>query len=188
MGYYPPFWEFIWPFCGTVSLIDIIGRDGILTTREIWVNIPGYSNYQVSNLGRIWSRPRRNTKGGILRCKLDKQGYVQIDLFNESGRRTRKVHRLVAQAFLGECPAGMEVCHNDGNNQNNAVENLRYDTHQNNALQMYREHGVVAWRAKQTHCDRGHEFSDENTGRQSHGRRYCRICDRAGQRRRYQGV
>jgi HNH endonuclease len=42
------------------------------------------------------------------------------------------VHRLVAGAFLGPCPDGMETCHNDGDNWNNVLSNLRYDTHKNN--------------------------------------------------------
>jgi len=33
-------------------------------------------------------------------------------------------------------------------------------------------------RPTSTTCHRGHEFTDETTGRQ-HGRRYCRICQRA---------
>ncbi len=45
------------------------------------------------------------------------------------------------QAFVGECPDGMEVCHNDGNPSNNKITNLRYDTRINNAADSAR-HGT----------------------------------------------
>jgi hypothetical protein len=40
----------------------------------------------------------------------------------------KRMHRLVLFAFVGPCPPGMEGCHNDGNHQNNALSNLRWDT------------------------------------------------------------
>src|SRR5690349_2236712 len=33
---------------------------------EEWRWIPGIPNYKVSNLGRVWSKPRPHTSGGIL--------------------------------------------------------------------------------------------------------------------------
>ena len=39
-------------------------------------------------------------------------------------------------AFVGPCPPGMEVCHNDSNPKNNRLDNLRYDTHMNNMIDM----------------------------------------------------
>lgn len=36
-----------------------------------------------------------------------------------------------------------------------------------------------------THCKRGHEFTAESTGNTSNGRRYCLICARARDRKRY---
>lgn len=37
-------------------------------------------------------------------------------------------------AFVGPCPAGYEVCHNDGNPLNNRRTNLRYDTQSGNQM------------------------------------------------------
>lgn len=37
-------------------------------------------------------------------------------------------------AFIGPPPPGMEVCHRDNNPRNNRLENLRYDTHMNNMI------------------------------------------------------
>ena len=52
------------------------------------------------------------------------------------------VHQLVAEAFLGPCPQGMEVCHNDGDRANNKLENLRYDTRKANHADK-RVHGTL---------------------------------------------
>ena len=51
-------------------------------------------------------------------------------------------HRLVALAWIGPQPEGMEVCHNDGDSSNSHVDNLRWDTHRENMLDGVR-HGTV---------------------------------------------
>ena len=51
------------------------------------------------------------------------------------------VHSLVALAFIGPRPEGMEVNHKDCDKQNNALNNLEYVTHgenQRHAAQMGR--------------------------------------------------
>lgn len=44
------------------------------------------------------------------------------------------VHRLVARAFLGETPKGMQIDHIDRNKHNNSLENLRFATRQEQNL------------------------------------------------------
>ena len=44
----------------------------------------------------------------------------------------RYIHALVAEAFLGPRPVGMQVAHNDGDHRNNAADNLRYATPREN--------------------------------------------------------
>lgn len=59
------------------------------------------------------------------------------------GRKTvtKKVHSLVAETFLGKKPSiDHEVCHNDGNPDNNLLENLRWGTAKENAQDRIR-HG-----------------------------------------------
>ena len=55
-----------------------------------------------------------------------KNGYLQVCLCKDGKRKTHLIHRLVAQAFLGECPYGYHVDHLDFNKENNSVDNLRY--------------------------------------------------------------
>ncbi len=58
------------------------------------------------------------------------------------------VHQVVALAFLGPVPEGMEVAHNDGNPANPLPGNLRYDTPQGNTDDK-RRHGT--WQFGETH-------------------------------------
>jgi len=78
--------------------------------------------YEVSTLGRV-----RGPKGLRKPVRI-KSGYLTI-LANVNGKPVLKyVHALVAEVFIGPCPAGREVAHGDGNRANNAIWNLRYAT------------------------------------------------------------
>jgi len=103
---------------------------------EEWRTISDFPDYEVSNLGRVrsWINPKRNRRDEpkLLRLYENRQGYHTVDLSNRVSRKIRTVHRLVLSAFVGECPPGMEACHNDGRRSNNVLSNLRWDTPSNN--------------------------------------------------------
>lgn len=99
---------------------------------EIWKPIKDYPKYEVSSLGRIKSSSRDILKGHIV-YKNKKPCQVTVYLTKENGeKKNLSVHRLVLEAFTGLCPAGYEGCHNDGDGTNNALTNLRWDTHKAN--------------------------------------------------------
>lgn len=152
---------------------------------ERWLPVVGYEGfYEVSDLGRVRSLPRlivcrnghtRNWPGKVLSPYISpKDGYQRTPL-SVNGVKTGPllVHRLVAEAFLGECPEGQEVRHLDGDPGNNVLTNLVYGTHAENMQDMLR-HGTHHW-TNVTHCPQGHAYSDDNT-LVSGGRRYCRQC------------
>lgn len=108
---------------------------------EIWKDIPGYEGaYQVSDLGRVRSLDRtlvfptgsRRAYGQLLAVQKHPGGYRQVNMPGGC----KLVHRLVALAFRGPCPDGMEVAHGDNDRTNNCLSNLAYATHIENLLHM----------------------------------------------------
>lgn len=90
--------------------------------KEIYKDIKGYEGlYQVSNLGNV--RSLRNNK--ILIKKTDRYGYSVVNLANKIVK-TKKVHRLVAEAFIPNPNNLKTVNHIDKNRKNNNVNNLEW--------------------------------------------------------------
>lgn len=89
--------------------------------------IPGFDGYYAREDGHIFS-----TRGRKLRVlsQNHRKRYLVVTL----AKQTKGIHQLVALAFIGPRPAGMETCHNDGDPHNNHASNLRYDTHRANML------------------------------------------------------
>jgi hypothetical protein len=111
-----------------------------MSDQETWRAIPGWPAYEVSDQGRVRSYYRfdrgRYDLAAIpqrfVRSRKGHGGYPILGLYNHARQWTVRLHKLVMLAFIGPCPDGMEVCHNDGNPQNNRLDNLRYDTHAGN--------------------------------------------------------
>lgn len=122
---------------------------------EIWKKVLGLEEfYEVSNLGNVKSLERdgvtkygkRKYGGNIVKPFIASTGYPSINLTKKGFRKQYLLHRLVLEAFIGKCPDGMEGCHNDGNRANCKLDNLRWDTRSNNALDK-RNHAT--WQAGQ---------------------------------------
>ncbi len=120
---------------------------------ERWKDITGYEGlYQVSNLGRVKSLPRKipgrnqfgasfmvTTKEKIMhpsqvgRGWKEGAGYLSVNLTSLAKKNRRKnVHRLVAEAFIPNPDGKPEVNHKDGDKQNNHIDNLEWVTKKEN--------------------------------------------------------
>ena len=103
------------------------------TMEEKWKDIQGYEGmYQVSNLGRVRSFSDKK-KGGFLSLKrTDKGGYVYVVLCRDGIHQTKKVHRLVAEAFIKN-PEGLPcINHKDEVKSNNCIDNLEWCSYKYN--------------------------------------------------------
>ncbi|MDI1263898.1 MAG: NUMOD4 domain-containing protein [bacterium] len=114
-----------------------------MSTLEIWKSVVGHAGeYEVSNLGRVRSLDREwpqvsrsgavythHKRGRVLRPGRATAGHLTVAL----GRgNSRLVHHLVLEAFVGPCPAGHECRHLNGQEDCNALSNLKWDTRGNN--------------------------------------------------------
>jgi hypothetical protein len=98
---------------------------------EVWKPIEGtYGKYEVSNLGRVMSKMQRNPR--IMPQTIQRSGYHYVMLHVNNKPTCRRVHRLVAQAFLPNPNNMKEVNHKDGNKDNNRADNLEWCTRSHN--------------------------------------------------------
>ena len=99
---------------------------------EVWKDIKGYEGlYQVSNEGRIKSLPKKWSCGDrnstryhdsiIMKQSLDEKGYKMVCLSKNGKSTTKKVHKLVANAFIENTDNLPQVNHKDENKENNYI-------------------------------------------------------------------
>jgi len=109
---------------------------------EEWRPVVGWEGcYEVSSAGRVRTVERdvvmsngraRRVRGRVRSQQALPNGYLTVTLKTTDRKQWAYVHRLVACAFLGGAPDNAEVCHYDGDRQNNVVSNLRWDTRRAN--------------------------------------------------------
>lgn len=112
---------------------------------DYWKPVPGFEGkYEASVTGQVRSLSRyvRAGRGGrgmrsvpatLLKPGLT-VGYPCVVL----GRgNTKMVHALVAAAFIGPRPAGLDVMHADGSRTNSRCSNLQYGTRSENNKQIF---------------------------------------------------
>ena len=132
-----------------------------LDSAEAWAPIPGWDGYEVSSYGRVrsWKYPGKgrqwlpdDSRPPRLLKQDTKGGYLNVLLSARGARRPVGVHRLVLEAFVGQCPLGFQAAHYDNNPQNNRLDNLRWaspsDNNADKARHGTRQNGERAGVAK----------------------------------------
>ena len=115
-------------------------RSGVFKAE--WRQIKGFEGlYEVSNLGQVRSLDKYSKckngkynfyKGKIVKVGKDKYGYLQFALSKDKNKKTVKVHRLVAEAFIPNPLNKPQIDHINTNKNNNKVWNLRWVTPKEN--------------------------------------------------------
>lgn len=109
---------------------------------EVWRDVAGYNDYQVSNHGRVRTCNRvslsRNRKtyricsGHIVRQHQNRKGYMKVHLYKDGQRQGFSVHRLVAIAFVVGYAPGLVVNHLNEIKTDDRAINLEWCTNQEN--------------------------------------------------------
>lgn len=108
---------------------------------EIWKAVVGFeTDYEVSSCGRLRraSATRNSHVGQILKPTPDGWGYPKFNLHSDGRYHSRRLHRLVVEAFRGPIIAGMQVNHINGDKADNRLENLEAVTPSENVRHAYR--------------------------------------------------
>lgn len=95
-----------------------------------WVDVPGYEElYQVSSCGKVCSKKT----GRLKKVQINPQTfYCQVFLWKDNKQKTKAMHRLLYEAFVGEIPNGLIVRHLNDIRSDNRLENLAVGTHSDN--------------------------------------------------------
>ena len=87
---------------------------------EVWRDVVGFEDYEISNTGRIRTKPKE------LKPKISKQGLLEISLCNNNKRHGKMLGRLVCEAFLErELTKDDVVVYLDGDKTNCSIDNLK---------------------------------------------------------------
>lgn len=109
--------------------------------KEIWKTVVGWEGlYEVSNLGRVRSIPRKVKRSNhylllnskVLSLGTDRKGYKRVNLWSYNKYVTRLVHSLVLQAFVGPCPNGQQARHGPNGPSDNRLSQLSYGNQSDN--------------------------------------------------------
>lgn len=94
-------------------------------------DVLGYEGlYRVTDKGEVITLIGRYKNIKYLKQSSDRGGYRIVVLVKNGVLKTKTVHRLVAEAFMGK--SKLCVNHIDGNKSNNRLENLEFVTHKEN--------------------------------------------------------
>lgn len=112
--------------------------------KEVWKTIKGYEGlYEVSNLGRVKSLVGWNGHEYVKRVRMlkpskqnAKDDYFRliVNLTKNHKKKSYKVHRLVAEAFIPNPDNKPQVNHIDGDTFNNKADNLEWCTDRENKI------------------------------------------------------
>lgn len=89
--------------------------------------VSGWPKYRVGTDGSVWRKGRR------LKAQQDRNGYMLVTLSDGKRRRTRLLHRVVLEAWVGPCPPGCETRHLSGVRQDCRLSNLAWGSKAENA-------------------------------------------------------
>lgn len=86
--------------------------------------IEGFPGYFIEDNGRVWSEHSNK----FLKPLHDTNGYLMVNLHKDGKQYSKRIHRLVAEAFIKNPNNYDQVNHIDENKENNNINNLEWCT------------------------------------------------------------
>lgn len=90
--------------------------------------IEGFPGYFIEDNGSVWSEYSNK----FLKPLHDTNGYLMVNLHKDGKQWSKRIHRLVAEAFINNPNNYDQVNHIDENKENNNINNLEWVTQQEN--------------------------------------------------------
>ena len=111
-------------------------------SNEEWKTIPGFSDYEISDQGRLRRIRRVRTSGPrVLAGCIGSHGYIQTNLVGDGGVSVgARLHHLVLISFVGQPGKGQHCRHLNGDPADNRLENICWGSAKENAADKVR-HG-----------------------------------------------
>lgn len=101
---------------------------------EQWAKCKRFPKYEVSNCGQVRNKKTQHIK----RVNYNKHGYAWVAVCRGAeGVMSVALAPLVAAAFIGPRPKGLQINHMDCDKSNNHVSNLEYMTQSENVQHAY---------------------------------------------------
>lgn len=127
-------------------------------TRE-WRKVVEFNGYMVSSDGLIKSF-KKYSNGYIMSQSDDKDGYKKVTLTSNGNEYTRRVHRMMAEAFLPNPENKPTVNHKNGIKYDNRIENLEWATVSENTQHAF-DNGLIG-KGKYHHNSKKYEVYKDN--------------------------
>lgn len=112
-------------------------------------------------MDRLWNRTKRDPETGCLEWQgatyPNGYGAIKVD------GKVMGTHRLSYTLTKGEIPEGLFVCHTCDNRLCIEPSHLWAGTARENVLDMHEKGRYRCAMRERTHCNKGHEFDEENT-------------------------
>lgn len=106
--------------------------------------INGFERYTINTKGEVYDLKRQK----YLSSWIDTVGYRQVYLVDKEGKKhSKRIHRLIAIAFISNPNNYPQVNHIDGNKLNNVIDNLEWVSNSYNTQHGY-DNGLYKFKTR----------------------------------------